>query len=174
MWLGSEQAMTDRTKLMAKRRLGTYCHFMRSEVRDKPWKEKIPDGDKGKIENAVQSTLDWLSGLDENNLVEEAEILAWENWFVGIVNPIMHWATEWAQELPAARSQQRTGSITHRWLRALTNAPLCRRLRLRAGEIRALALPGLASGSFVCSRSPLGWGRPQSSVRRSSRSRRSF
>ena len=95
MWLGSEQAMADRTKLMAKRSLGAYCHFMRSEVQDKPWKDKILDGDKGKIENAAQQTLDWLSGLDENNLVEEAEILAWQDWLVGIFRPIMHRATEW-------------------------------------------------------------------------------
>ena len=98
MWLGSEQAMNDHAKLMAKRGLGTYCHFMLSEVQDKPWKDTILAEDKGKIEAAVQSTLDWLSGLDENNLVEEAEISAWENWLVGIVNPIMHYATECGTE----------------------------------------------------------------------------
>ena len=76
MWLGSEQAMNDHAKLMAKRGLGTYCHYLLSTLQEKPLKDKIKDGDRGKIENAVQSTLDWLSGLDENNLVEEAEILA--------------------------------------------------------------------------------------------------
>ena len=100
MWLGSEQAMTDRTKLLAKRGLGTYCHFLLSEVHEKYWTDVIFDGDKEKIENAVQSTLDWLSGLDENNLVEEAEILAWQDWLVGIVRPIMHRATEWGRAEP--------------------------------------------------------------------------
>jgi hypothetical protein len=88
---------------------------MRSEVRDKPWKDKIPDGDKGKIENAVQSTLDWLSGLDENNLVEEAEILAWQDWLVGIVNPIMLWATEWGPAEPHPGASGGTLSATD-WL----------------------------------------------------------
>ena len=100
MWLGSEQAMNDRAKLMAKRGLGTYCHFLLAELQEKPLKDKIKDGDRGKIENAVQSTLDWLSGLDENNLVEEAEILAWQDWLVGIVRPIMHRATEWGRAEP--------------------------------------------------------------------------
>ena len=111
MWLGSEQAMNDRAKLMAKRGLGTYCHFMLSEVQDKPWKDKILDGDKGKIENAAQQTLDWLSGLDETNLVEEAEFLAKQKLLVGIVRPIMHRAsggtlsaTDWLDEPTVATS----------------------------------------------------------------------
>ena len=94
MWLGSEQTMADRTKLMAKRSLGTYCHFMLSEVQDKPWKDTILAEDKVKIEAALQSTLDWLSGLDENNLVEEAQILAKQKLLVGIVQPIMDRAAQ--------------------------------------------------------------------------------
>jgi hypothetical protein len=121
MWLGSEQAMADRANLMAKRGLGAYCHFMRSEMQDSSWKDRILDGDKGKIENAVQSTLDWLSGLDENNLVEEAEILAWQDWLVGIVRPIMHRATEWGRAEPHPGASGGTLSATD-WLDAPTVA----------------------------------------------------
>ena len=177
IWQGMEQAKADHTKLMAKRGLEGHCLFILSEVQS--WAAKIPDEDKGKIENAAQQTLDWLSGLDENNLVEEAEILAWQDWVVASTAPSCTGKRSGGeqnltQEPPAGRSQQWTGSRHLRWLRALTNVPLCRRLRLRAGKIRALSLPGLASGSLLCSRSPLRWRRPQSSVRRSSRSRRSF
>ena len=91
IWQGMEQAKADHTKLMAKRGLEGHCHFILSEVQS--WAAKIPDEDKGKIENAAQQTLDWLSGLDENNLVEEAEILAWQQWLAGIVRPIMHRAS---------------------------------------------------------------------------------
>ena len=98
IWRGMQQAKADHTKLMAKRGLEGYCHFILSEVQS--WAAKIPDEDKGKIENAAQQTLDWLSGLDENNLVEEAEILAWQDWLVGIVRPIMHRATEWGRAEP--------------------------------------------------------------------------
>ena len=117
MWLGSEQAMTDRTKLMAKRGLGTYCHFLLSEVQEKHWKDKLLDGDKGKIENAVQSTLDWLSGLDENNLVEEAEILAKQKLLVGIVQPIMDRADQVAVVEPGHGASGGTLSATD-WLDA--------------------------------------------------------
>ena len=115
MWLGSEQAMADRTKLLAKRGLGTYCHFLLSEVQEKHWTDIILDGDKGKIENAVQSTLDWLSGLDENNLVEEAEIFAWQRWLAGICRPIFHKATPWGPAEPHPGASGGTLSATD-WL----------------------------------------------------------
>ena len=117
MWLGSEQAMNDRAKLMAKRGLGTYCHFMLSEVQDKPWKDTILAEDKGKIEAAVQSTLHWLSGLDENNLVEEAEILAKQKLLVGIVQPIMDRADQVAVVEPGHGASGGTLSATD-WLDA--------------------------------------------------------
>ena len=100
MWLGNQQAMADHTKLMAKRGLDYICRSILFELEFEPWAAKISDEDKGKIENAAQQTLDWLSGLDENNLVEEAEILAWQDWLVGIVRPIMHRATEWGRAEP--------------------------------------------------------------------------
>ena len=117
MWLGSEQAMNDRAKLMAKRGLGTYCHFLLTELQEKPLKDKIKDGDRGKIENAVQSTLDWLSGLDENNLVEEAEILAKQKLLVGIVQPIMDRADQVAVVEPGHGASGGTLSATD-WLDA--------------------------------------------------------
>ena len=117
MWLGSEQAMNDRAKLMAKRGLGTYCHFLLAELQEKPLKDKIKDGDRGKIENAVQSTLDWLSGLGENNLVEEAEFLAKQQLLVGIVEPIMHRAHQVAVVEPGQGASGGTLSATD-WLDA--------------------------------------------------------
>ena len=87
--------MTARTTVMAKRSLGTYCHFLLSEAQEKHGKGKLTDGDKRKIEDAVLSTLDWLSGLDENNPAAEAEIEACEAWLVGIVNPIIREATRY-------------------------------------------------------------------------------
>ena len=117
MWLGSEQAMIDRSKLMAKRGLGTYCHFLLTELQEKPLKDKIKDGDRGKFENAVQSTLDWLSGLDENNLVEEAEILAKQKLLVGIVQPIMDRADQVAVVEPGHGASGGTLSATD-WLDA--------------------------------------------------------
>ena len=102
--------------------LGTYCNFILSEVQDKPWADKILDGDKGKIENAVQRTLDWLNGLDdENNFVEEAELLAWWDWLVGIFRPIMHRATAWGRAEPHPRASGGTPSATD-WLDAPTVA----------------------------------------------------
>jgi hypothetical protein len=117
MWLGSEQAMNDRAKLMAKRGLGTYCHFLLAELQEKPLKDKIKDGDRGKFENAVQSTLDWLSGLDETNLVEEAEFLAKQKLLVGIVQPIMDRADQVAVVEPGHGASGGTLSATD-WLDA--------------------------------------------------------
>ena len=100
MWLGSEEATNARAKLMAKRGLAVYCDYLVSTLQEKPLKDKIKDGDKGKIEKAVQSTLDWLSGLDENNLVEEAEFEAKQQSLDGIVYPIMQRANEAADVEP--------------------------------------------------------------------------
>ena len=119
IWQGMEQAKADHTKLTAKRGLEGYCHFILSEVQS--WAAKIPDEDKGKIENAAQQTLDWLSGLDENNLVEEAEILAWQDWVVGIYRSILHRATEWKRAEPHPGASGGTLSAMD-WLEAPTVA----------------------------------------------------
>ena len=52
-------------------------------------KDKFKAGDKEKIENAVQATLDWLHRLDKNKLPEEGEFEAKQQELDGIVNPIM-------------------------------------------------------------------------------------
>ena len=88
MLRNQEQAQAAHTKLMAKRGLGTYCHYLLSTLQEKPLKDKIKDGDRGQIEKAVQSTLDWLSCLDENNLAEEAEFEAKQHLLDCIVHPI--------------------------------------------------------------------------------------
>jgi len=49
-------------------------------------KEKFEDGDKEKIEKAVQETLDWL---DKNQLAEKDEFEAKQKELEGVVNPIM-------------------------------------------------------------------------------------
>ena len=117
MWLGSEQAMIDLSKLMAKRGLSTYCLYLGNTLQEKALKDKFKSGDKEKIENAVQSTLDWLSGLDENNLVEEAEILAKQKLLVGIVQPIMDRADQVAVVEPGHGASGGTLSATD-WLDA--------------------------------------------------------
>jgi len=119
IWQGMQQAKADHTKLIAKRGLEGYCHFILSEVQS--WAAKIPDEDKGKIENAAQQTLDWLSGLDEDNLVEEAEILAWQDWLVGI----FHRTPEWLdRRLPAEPDPGASGGTLSAmdWLEAPTVA----------------------------------------------------
>ena len=81
-------------------------------MQEKHWKDKLLDGDKGKIENAGQSTLDGLSGLDENNLVEEAEFLAKQQLLVGIVHPIIHRAHQVAVVEPGQGASGGTLSAT--------------------------------------------------------------
>ena len=49
-------------------------------------KDKFEDGDKEKIENVVQETLDWL---DKNQLAEKDEFEAKQKELEGVVNPIM-------------------------------------------------------------------------------------
>ena len=115
IWQGMEQAKADHTKLMAKRGLEGHCHFILSEVQS--WAAKIPDEDKGKIENAAQQTLDWLSGLDETNLVEEGEFLAKQKLLVGIVQPIMDRADQVAVVEPGQGASGGTLSATD-WLDA--------------------------------------------------------
>ena len=58
-------------------------------MQEKALKDKFKAGDKEKIENAVQATLDWLHRLDKNKLPEEGEFEAKQQELDGIVNPIM-------------------------------------------------------------------------------------
>ena len=56
MWLGSEEAMSARAKLMAKRGLETYCLYLGNTLQEKALEDKFKAGDKEKIDNAVQAS----------------------------------------------------------------------------------------------------------------------
>merc|ERR1711964_75896 len=75
-----------RVKIEAKNGLENYCFTMRNTLQEGKLKEKFEEGDKEKIEKAVQETLDWL---DKNQLAEKDEFEAKQKDLEGIVNPIM-------------------------------------------------------------------------------------
>merc|ERR1712051_774263 len=64
---------SNRQKIEAKNGLENYCFTMRNTLQEEKLKEKFEDGDKEKIEKAVQDTLDWL---DKNQLAEKDEVEA--------------------------------------------------------------------------------------------------
>merc|ERR1712099_152668 len=77
---------TNKAKIEAKNGLENYCFTMRNTLSEEKLKDKFEDGDKDKIEKAVQDTLDWL---DKNQLAEKDEFEAKQKELEGIVNPIM-------------------------------------------------------------------------------------
>merc|ERR1712071_228833 len=77
---------TNRSKIEAKNGLENYCFTMRNTLQEEKLKEKFEAGDKEKIENAVQETLDWL---DKNQLAEKDEFEGKQKELEGVVNPIM-------------------------------------------------------------------------------------
>merc|ERR1719381_269876 len=77
---------TNKAKIEAKNGLENYCFTMRNTLQEEKLKEKFEDGDKEKIEQAVQETLDWL---DKNQLAEKDEFEAKQKELEGGVNPIM-------------------------------------------------------------------------------------
>merc|ERR1712196_255319 len=70
----------------AKNSLENYCFTMRNTLNEEKLKDKFEDGDKEKIEKAVQESLDWL---DKNQLAEKDEFEAKQKEVEGVVNPIM-------------------------------------------------------------------------------------
>merc|ERR1712238_274531 len=76
----------NRGKVEAKNGLENYCFTMRNTLQEEKLKEKFEAGDKEKIENAVQETLDWL---DKNQLAEKDEFEGKQKELEGVVNPIM-------------------------------------------------------------------------------------
>merc|ERR1712161_56222 len=76
----------NRSKIEAKNGLENYCFTMRNTLQEEKLKEKFEAGDKEKIENAVQETLDWL---DKNQLAEKDEFEGKQKELEGVVNPIM-------------------------------------------------------------------------------------
>merc|ERR1739837_11177 len=92
---------SNRQKIEAKNGLENYCFTMRNTLQEEKLKEKFEDGDKEKIENAVQETLDWL---DKNQLAEKDEFEGKQKELEGIVNPIMmkvYQAAGGAGEMPS-------------------------------------------------------------------------
>merc|ERR1712021_107289 len=77
---------TNRSKIEAKNGLENYCFTMRNTLQEEKLAEKFEAGDKEKIEQAVQDTLDWL---DKNQLAEKDEFDAEQKELEGVVNPIM-------------------------------------------------------------------------------------
>merc|ERR1712224_823087 len=77
---------TNRQKVEAKNGLENYCFTMRNTLNEEKLKDKFEDGDKEKIEKAVQEALDWV---DKNQLAEKDEFEAKQKEVEGIVNPIM-------------------------------------------------------------------------------------
>merc|ERR1712228_656343 len=73
-------------KIEAKNGLENYCFTMRNTLQEEKLKDKFEDGDKEKIEKAVQDTLDWL---DKNQLAEKDEFEGKQKELEGVVNPIM-------------------------------------------------------------------------------------
>merc|ERR1712011_31895 len=73
-------------KIEAKNSLENYCFTMRNTLNEEKLKDKFEDGDKEKIEKAVQESLDWL---DKNQLAEKDEFEAKQKELEGVVNPIM-------------------------------------------------------------------------------------
>merc|ERR1739848_215397 len=76
----------NKQKVEAKNGLENYCFTMRNTLNEEKLKDKFEDGDKEKIEKAVQEALDWL---DKNQLAEKDESEAKQKEVEGIVNPIM-------------------------------------------------------------------------------------
>merc|ERR1719353_925511 len=76
----------NRAKIEAKNGLENYCFTMRNTLQEEKLQEKFEEGDKDKIEKAVQEALDWL---DKNQLAEKDEFEAKQKELEGVVNPIM-------------------------------------------------------------------------------------
>merc|ERR1711943_158057 len=83
--MGAEDE-ANKQKVEAKNSLENYGFTMRNTLNDEKLKDKFEDGDKEKIEQAVQESLDWL---DKNQLAEKDEFEAKQKEVEGIVNPIM-------------------------------------------------------------------------------------
>jgi L1 cell adhesion molecule like protein len=81
-----EEDEKNRSTIEAKNGLENYCFTMRNTLQEEKLQEKFEEGDKDKIEKAVQETLDWL---DKNQLAEKDEFEAKQKELEGVVNPIM-------------------------------------------------------------------------------------
>jgi len=75
-----------KTTIEAKNGLENYCFTMRNTLQEEKLQDKFEEGDKDKIEKAVQEALDWL---DKNQMAEKDEFEAKQKELEGVVNPIM-------------------------------------------------------------------------------------
>jgi len=75
-----------KTTIEAKNGLENYCFTMRNTLQEEKLQDKFEEGDKDKIEKAVQEALDWL---DKNQMAEKDEFEAKQKEIEGVVNPIM-------------------------------------------------------------------------------------
>lgn len=76
----------NKEKVEAKNGLENYCYTLRNTLDEEKLKDKIEGDDRKKIEEAVQSALDWL---DKNQLAEKDEFEAKQKELESVVNPIM-------------------------------------------------------------------------------------
>merc|ERR1719473_2461824 len=76
----------NKSTIEAKNGLENYCFTMRNTLQEEKLQDKFEEGDKEKIEKAVQDALDWL---DKNQLAEKDEFEAQQKELEGVVNPIM-------------------------------------------------------------------------------------
>merc|ERR1711968_321943 len=72
----------NKEKIEAKNGLENYCFTMRNTLSEEKLQDKFEDGDKAKIEKAVQEALDWL---DKNQLAEKDEFEAKQKELEGVV-----------------------------------------------------------------------------------------
>ena len=76
----------NKKKIEAKNGLENYCYSMKNTLQEEKLQDKFEDGDKDKIEKAVQDCLDWL---ERNQMAETEEFEAKQKELEAVVNPIM-------------------------------------------------------------------------------------
>jgi len=81
-----EEDELNKSKIEAKNGLENYCYTMKNTLQEEKLKEKFEEGDKEKIESAVNEALEWL---DKNQMAEKDEFEAKQKDLEAIVNPIM-------------------------------------------------------------------------------------
>jgi len=76
----------NRAKIDAKNGLENYCFTLRNSIHEEKLQGKLEQGDKARLETAIQETLAWL---DRNQLGEKEEFEAKQKELEEVANPIM-------------------------------------------------------------------------------------
>mmetsp|Transcript_111211 Transcript_111211/g.354214 ORF Transcript_111211/g.354214 Transcript_111211/m.354214 type:complete len:643 (-) Transcript_111211:167-2095(-) len=76
----------NRAKIDAKNGLENYCFTLRNSIQEEKIQGKLEQGDKARLETAIQETLAWL---DRNQLAEKEEFEAKQKELEDVANPIM-------------------------------------------------------------------------------------